>query len=220
MPGFTMGLRPEHSVRAYAEHRERLIAANFSATVLVIISVTLLYVFAVVAKGTDAFRAELAANALQLLVPVVALLLARGPLRSRVEHVALGLDLAYTALLAYRLFLPTANISGTALFLSLKMLSTAVLFPWRATFQQASVLLTLTLYVGAAWLAGAEPVVVHQWVGPIIAGATYPYLHHTGQFVTAAVISLVVGAWTLSLKQPAPHDATPEAAAEAALEPG
>lgn len=57
-------------------------------------------------------------------------------------------------------------------------------------------------------------------VGPIIAGATYPYLHHTGQFVTAAVISLAVGAWTLSLKQPAPHEATPEAAAEAALEPG
>jgi hypothetical protein len=105
MPGFELGLRPKHSARAYAEHRERLVAATFPATVLVIVSVTLLYVFAVVSKGPEAFRDELTTNALQLLVPLVALLLARGVLRDRVEHVALGLDFAYTALLAYRLFL-------------------------------------------------------------------------------------------------------------------
>jgi predicted MFS family arabinose efflux permease len=57
-------------------------------------------------------------------------------------------------------------------------------------------------------------------IGPLLAGATYPFLNHTGQFVTAAVIAVVVAVWTLALRQPAPGEAKPEAMTEAALEPG
>jgi MFS transporter, DHA1 family, tetracycline resistance protein len=57
-------------------------------------------------------------------------------------------------------------------------------------------------------------------IGPIIAGLTYPLLRHTGQFVTAGIISMTMALWTLAIRQPAPHDAEPEAAIEAAIEQG
>jgi DHA1 family tetracycline resistance protein-like MFS transporter len=56
--------------------------------------------------------------------------------------------------------------------------------------------------------------------GPIVAGLTYPFLHHAGQFVTAGVIAIVMALWTAALRQPAPGEAAPDAMAEAALEAG
>jgi hypothetical protein len=40
--GSISGETPTHSARTYAEHRERLIAASFPATILVTLCVTLL----------------------------------------------------------------------------------------------------------------------------------------------------------------------------------
>ncbi|MDB5173482.1 MAG: tetracycline resistance efflux pump [Phycisphaerales bacterium] len=57
-------------------------------------------------------------------------------------------------------------------------------------------------------------------IGPIIAGLTYPLFRHTGQFVTAGIISMVMVVWTLAIRQSAPHDAEPEAIHEAAIEGG
>ena len=57
-------------------------------------------------------------------------------------------------------------------------------------------------------------------LGPLLAGLTYEHVRHTGQFITAAGIALAMGVWTLALRRPTPAEAKPEAAAEAALEPG
>jgi DHA1 family tetracycline resistance protein-like MFS transporter len=43
-------------------------------------------------------------------------------------------------------------------------------------------------------------------VGPIIAGFAYPYLRNTGQFLTAGVIAVAMGAWLIALRRPAPGD--------------
>ena len=55
-------------------------------------------------------------------------------------------------------------------------------------------------------------------VGPVIAGLAYPLLWHTGQFLVAAIIAVAMGLWTLALRRPAPHEASPDAAIEAAIE--
>ncbi len=55
--------------------------------------------------------------------------------------------------------------------------------------------------------------------GPIIAGAVYPFLQNTAQFVTAAVIAGIMGIWLYMLRQPAPGEVTPPiAVTEAAKE--
>ena len=156
----------------YAAQREQLIAAGFPTTALVVFGVTLLYQCADLIFVPAAFRAELKVDLLQLSIPLLALALARGPFRGRVERVALGADLAYTAVLAGRLLLPTTTVSGTALFLSLKMLATALLLPWDARTQYVSAFITVVLYWGLLAMheqtavQGWPP--VHQLVGPLI----------------------------------------------------
>ena len=56
--------------------------------------------------------------------------------------------------------------------------------------------------------------------GPIVAGLTYPFMHHTGQFITAGIIAIAMALWTAALRQPAPGDADDEAMTQAALEAG
>jgi MFS family permease len=56
--------------------------------------------------------------------------------------------------------------------------------------------------------------------GPVVAGLTYPYFHHAGQFVTAGFIAIAMALWTAALRQPAPGEPDPTALAEGALEAG
>jgi DHA1 family tetracycline resistance protein-like MFS transporter len=55
-------------------------------------------------------------------------------------------------------------------------------------------------------------------VGPLIAGLTYPFLNHAGQFVAAGVIAVAMALWTGMLRQPTPGDVAPDAMQEGALE--
>ncbi|HZL35568.1 MAG TPA: MFS transporter [Tepidisphaeraceae bacterium] len=52
--------------------------------------------------------------------------------------------------------------------------------------------------------------------GPIIAGALYPFLRHTAQYLAAAIIAFLMGLWLMTLRQRAPH----EVAGDGASEPG
>jgi MFS family permease len=56
--------------------------------------------------------------------------------------------------------------------------------------------------------------------GPIVAGLTYPYMHHSGQFITAGLIAIAMALWTAALRQPAPGEPDEAAMTEAALEAG
>jgi len=157
--------------QSYREHRRRLIAAGFPTSVFVVFSLTLLYQLAVLVKHPSEFRAEIVPNAVQLGVLIVALAVARGAFRPHVEAIALIGDLAYTAILAGRILLPTTTVSGTALFLSLKMVGTALLFPWSMRCQYASIAATLGLYWGCMVLSGRPVSAIHQLLGPFIAAA-------------------------------------------------
>jgi PAS domain S-box-containing protein len=160
---------------SYAQYRARLIAAGFPAVAAVVSLLTLAYVAADLIDSPARFRAELLPNTLQVIIPLIGWALVRGPLRKRAEIMALATDLAYTTILASRLLLPTTTVSGVALFLALKVVSTALLFPWAAPVQYASASLTVLLYFVLLLVRGEasrfSPTWIHQLLGPLIAAA-------------------------------------------------
>jgi PAS domain S-box-containing protein len=138
-----------------------------------VFAITLVYAGAEFLRSPAQLRAALLLYLVQLTIPAVFLWLARGPwLQQNAEWSVLVADLAYTSALALRLFLPTEPISGVALFLSLKMVATAILFPWNPRFQAISAASTVTLY--CTFLAGSGRTIeftgsLHQLLGPVVA---------------------------------------------------
>jgi len=68
--------------------------------------------------------------------------------RRLIGSIAVGLvaDTILTCLLLIRLWLDAASVSGTAMFLVIKMMGMAVLIPWGGTIQLASAATTVALY--------------------------------------------------------------------------
>jgi signal transduction histidine kinase len=158
---------------AYSEQRNRLLAASIPATSAAVFGATLVYQGAVALTGPERLRSEWLPDLIQLLVPGAAWLLGRGRLRDRPEAVLLAADFAYTATLIARLVMPITSISGTSLYISVKMMATALLVPWGQRRQSISVGFTLILLYAALFLtradvAGAE--LTHRWLGPLVAG--------------------------------------------------
>jgi signal transduction histidine kinase len=117
-------------------------------------------------------RAFPLAGELQVAVPLLAWALARGPLRRRADWVVLGGDLLFTMALTARLLLPETTVSGAALFLSLKLLATALFLPWGTGFQLASSVYSLLLFGGFLLMRPVplDPAAgLHQVLGPITA---------------------------------------------------
>jgi predicted MFS family arabinose efflux permease len=59
---------------------------------------------------------------------------------------------------------------------------------------------TFGLYQGLSSLA--------RIFGPVIAGLAYPFVRNTGQFLTAAGITLVAMLWTATIRTKYPHPRT------------
>jgi PAS domain S-box-containing protein len=155
----------------YPAHRRELLRAAFPNAALVVSALTLLSIVLDLVWRPVKFETEVLPNLLQPLIPLIALLLVGKPFRMNVERIALAADIAYTAVLTSRLFYPTGSTSGVALFLALKMVGTAVLFPWSVRLQVASSLATLGI-LGAGLLAsGRTPDGGHTLVGPLIGAA-------------------------------------------------
>ena len=152
---------------SYALHRQRVLASAFPIAAVVIVALTVTY--AAIDMMWRPNAAQLATYALEIAVPLVALALARRPLARHAEAMAFAADLAFTAVLAGRLMIPSTTESGTALFLSIKMLTTAALFPWNPRLQYLASASTLLLYYAAIAFTGRTLPATHQVTGPIIA---------------------------------------------------
>src|SRR4029453_17558311 len=111
---------------SYPDERRRALAVAFPIAAVVV--VVLIGIYAAVDQYRRPNGGQFLTYLVELAVPIAALVLARGRLARHLQAVALATDLSFTVVLAGRLFLPTTTESGTALFLSLKMLATAVLF--------------------------------------------------------------------------------------------
>jgi len=158
---------------SYASYRNHMLAASIPATASAVFAATLVFQGAIGFATPDRLRAEWLPNLIQLFVPVATWRLGRSRLRAHPVAVLLGADFAYTATLIARLALPTTSLSGTALYVALKMMVTALLVPWGRRRQSISVAFTLLmLYVAMllthAELHGAQS--SHQWLGPLVAG--------------------------------------------------
>ena len=154
---------------SYAAHRQRAVASSFAAGIVVIMGLTATYAAIDLVRSPNPWEAL--TYIAELLVPPVALLLARGPLRRHVEGVVLGADVVFTAVLAGRLLLPTTTVSGTALFLVLKLVATSLLFPWHPLFQYVSAVMTIVAYYIAMLVSGREFSESHQIIGPLLGAA-------------------------------------------------
>jgi signal transduction histidine kinase len=158
---------------SYASYRNRMLAASIPATAWAVFAATLVFQGAIGFAAPDRLRAEWLPNLIQLFVPVAAWRLGRSRLREHPVAVLLGADFAYTATLIARLALPTTSLSGTALYVALKMMVTALLVPWGRRRQSISVAFTLLMLYAAMLLTHAElhgAQSSHQWLGPLVAG--------------------------------------------------
>jgi signal transduction histidine kinase len=158
---------------AYVSYRNRLLAESIPSTAIFVVAATVVFEAALAMSAPERVRTEWVPNLIQLLVPLVAWVLARDGLRRYPAEVMLGADFAYTATLIARLASPSNAISGTALYIAVKMLVTALLVPWGPRRQAVSVGFTLLmLYAGLflihADLSGGQG--SHRWVGPLVAG--------------------------------------------------
>src|SRR5262249_41311147 len=126
---------------SYAVHRQRALASAFPTAVGFIVVLTLVYAVADLLHAPS--RAQAVGFAMELAVPVPARGRGRGRRGPGAGALALAPDPGFSAVRAGRLILPATTESGTALFLSIKLLATAALFPWQARLQYVSAASTL-----------------------------------------------------------------------------
>jgi signal transduction histidine kinase len=160
-------------VKSHADYRTRLLAASIPATAATVFVATLVFESAIALTAPARVRHEWLPNAIQLAVPAVTWWLGRGRMREHPEALLLGADFAYTATLIGRLLLPATSVSGTALYICVKMLATAVLVPWGQRRQTISVAFTLVMLMSGLLLSGADlhgTELSHRWLGPLVAG--------------------------------------------------
>jgi len=162
----------EAAVGAYEQHRHDQLVTSLPRAAAVMVGVILLYAAGELAVEGISLP-SLLFYALQAAILVLGVRLAQGPLRSQAELVALAIDLLCSAALVGRLLDPATTVSGTALILSLKMVATALLLPWRVRVQYASAGVALACYCAMLALrvdrTGQLPAVLHQWLGPFVA---------------------------------------------------
>jgi two-component system sensor histidine kinase BarA len=159
-------------VQSYTAQRRRLITANLAGAAKVVLGITVVYALAELIQSPARFKPQLLPYLIQFLIPLVTLRSVRNASCRHPEIAALAADLVYTTTLASRLLLPTETTSGVALFLCLKMVGTAILFPWGARVQCVSAGVTILLYWGLLIASGRpiEPAAgPHQLLGPVVA---------------------------------------------------
>jgi PAS domain S-box-containing protein len=154
---------------SYRQHRLGLIASGLPLACAIVFTVTLLSEVIELFLRPEQFYVALAPNVVQLIIPVVGYALLRRAPIATIEAGTLVMDLLYTVSMTSRLLLTGTNVPSLALFLSLKMLATAVLFPWQAYVQHISLTLTLLLYSLMFLLSGRTVSSAHLLVGPFVA---------------------------------------------------
>jgi signal transduction histidine kinase len=157
----------------YEAYRRRQLDISLPFAAATVIGVTALFQGAVAMMAPARFLTEWLPNLVQLAVPALAWVLWRGPLRGRGQGLLQAAAVAYSATLIARILLPTTSISGTALYVSVMLLATALFIPWgvrvQAIFSASTVgfLFLLLALTERHVLGGAEG--SHQWLGPMIA---------------------------------------------------
>ncbi len=156
----------------YGGHRGDLAARAIPAAVWIVVGAVVLYGAIEFAIRRWVFYESLPLYVAEISIPLVVLIAGRRLPAQRAPIILLFGDLLFTGVLISQFLLPSTTVSGAALILSLKMIATAVFFPWSPWLQMVSSIVTLgayylTLALGARTL---DPdAVVHQVAGPAVA---------------------------------------------------
>lgn len=169
------GRRGSRNHQRYLAYQQNLLGREIGRVAAALLAITVLFVLFVALFSWPRLRSDWPWIALLIAAPVGCLWLSYASVASRWPYaVAFGTDAMYTAGIVGGLLFPGTPTSGTALFVSVKMLAAAMLLPWHPAAQAASAIMSLGLY----WLAGwySQRFVLHhsdfphQVTGPLFAG--------------------------------------------------
>ena len=163
---------------SYASYRRRQLDASLGFTCLVVLGATAAFQGAVGVLAPARFWAEWLPNLVQLAVPLVTWVLHRFR-RVRPDWLLQVAAVAYTTCLIARIVMPTTSVSGSALYIAVAFLATALFVPWGWRLQAVFAGVTTTILfavlavmqrgvLGTGELSSGE--LSHQWLGPLIAG--------------------------------------------------
>ncbi|MFI5395441.1 MAG: PAS domain S-box protein [Candidatus Binatia bacterium] len=158
--------------RTYEQYRNDLIVRGVTVPAVVVFLVTALYATSEALYAPQRFWPGRWAYLAETLTPLVACWLCRGRLRQHAQLVLLGADLTYTVGVLVQALQPTTAIAGAALAIAIKVMATAVFFPWQPRLQYISASVTImgywtVLYLGGR-IGGADSA-LFQTLGPCIA---------------------------------------------------
>lgn len=157
---------------SYESFLERSIAATIPAAAATIIVCQLAWCIVTWILSPESFWQLLPAYGVQLIAPAVMCGLARGPLRRSANLLTLATDIVFTLSLLSHLLIPNAWVTGTAQFLTLKLLVTTLLFGWGVQVQVISAAITVVLYVASLFALGiplSSSTGIFQVLGPVFA---------------------------------------------------
>lgn len=156
----------------YASHRADLAARAIVGAAATIVGAVALYGAVEFLVRRPVFFESLPLYLVEVLIPTAIGVASRWiPARFAPWLLFVG-DLLFTAAITGLFVLPSTTVSGAALIYSLKLIATAVFFPWSPWFQVVSSLLTLGVYYGAFALDVRQvdrDALVHQVAGPAVA---------------------------------------------------
>lgn len=163
-----------HAQEASRPYRQALLAEEVQRVAAALLVITVLFVLFVAVFTPGRVWTGWPWLAIILASPAGCLLLVRFEVaRQRPHWLALGTDAVYTLGITAGLLYPGTPTSGTALFVSVKLLASATLLPWHPAAQTVSAVGTLGLYWSALFYTGRvvwpSNDLPHQLTGPLFA---------------------------------------------------
>jgi PAS domain S-box-containing protein len=158
--------------RTYEQYRNYLIVRGVTLPAVVVFLVTALYATSEAFYAPQRFWPGRWAYLAETLTPLVACWLCRGRLRQHAQLVLLGADLTYSVGVLVQALQPTTAIAGAALAVAIKVMATAVFFPWQPRLQYISASVTIVGYWTVLYLGGrigSADSALFQTLGPGIA---------------------------------------------------
>lgn len=160
--------------QSYDGHRDALVRERVHMPACLISVVTLLYAGVDRLLSPTHFQLAFGAYAVQILAPLVVWWVVTRLRSASPQYVVLAGDGAYTAGLLAQIFLDGTSASGSALAITLKLLSTALFIPWSPRLQGISAGLTVLSFGTCSVLADVLPHGAPSFtlmIMPAIAGA-------------------------------------------------
>lgn len=169
------GAQPDRDA-LFRDYRRQLLAEQIPGVAAVLFFVSLLFLGFVALLSFPRLYEQRWNLLLLVLAPAACWLVARRRPSWNERHpyvLPLATDAAYTVGIVTALLVPSTPTSGTAMFVTVKMLASAMLIPWHPAVQTGSASATLGFYwlllLATGRVVPGSPDMPHQLTGPLFA---------------------------------------------------